>query len=210
MRPLSKSYGGSGVQGSTSPGTLIDGISGLNWTPRTLFLFVNKHEFSSFSPQRLPPQVSPTGALGAVVQLTASLGGGGRYARRFTVPILDPIQVDVSGWWDVRVELLAFSKGLTDAELRAVVSERARATLHTPPVFLAEAYPLQDTYPVPPGADRAYYNTADANQFWVTGGIDPGSIAIPDPVAVGDVREVAGTHLATGGPNKEIVWRVIL
>lgn len=207
-------------------GTAFQGIAnGCSFQPVTMTLLcLPPGNGYDIDPNRLPPKAGPdyyplvNAAVegGMTVQVAALQEAGGPYTRRFNLAPYRGVQLDISTFIDVRVDLLRTT--LVRGTLWAIVTNREAATTIENTALYAEEYVAMGTYLVPEGADRLYPAVADVGFNWRSWSyFDPAllpgttsDVLIADPALVAAQLEVKGTHFVTSIPSFQALWRIRL
>lgn len=138
-------------------------------------------------------------------------GGGGIWVRRFLVPPFRRFEVDISSFPDISASVLGTS-GAQGFAVYSTVSNRPPPQDNQRDLpFWAETYDAPGTYDVPPGADRALADVADAGFAWRVGTVAGGfGFAFGAPLAVGVPVDVMGGRFTTTVAGLRITWRIRL
>lgn len=160
------------------PIVVVDGIAGLNWHARTLYLSVESPQMNK--PDSWPAVKVWTGGDRTTQFMTVELRGihgGGFWFRRFEVAPFQQIAIPIETLDDVNVTLI--SSSATNYDFVVCASERTLQSAKTAEVFLPQTDTGGTTYLTPPGATHITPHV-DAPDFVWRGQSDVASgIAVP-------------------------------
>lgn len=191
-------------------GDLIDGIEGLGFTPRTLYIKAETPHYNFLTDRRLNVALGNSNVVpGLVVIEFHGLHRGADYLRRFNVSLGNQIAIPVETFQDVRVRVV----DQTGSGFRVVAqaTDVEMSVRDAPPVFLS----TRDTvalglFTVPPGAVSMLTRQADPNFSWINLNEPQLETVYPQPLFAGVPLLVAGTAYRITIPLLETLWTVRL
>lgn len=214
----SESYRASPVNNSLAtpvlPQVVVPGIAELGWRPMTAAIVLTSGLGIDVTPEgivaaggSMAAPVLPSG--GVVIQVRGIVGAGGWYLRRFSLTNFRMIQLDLSRFRDVQIEVLRST--LNGASVVVTISNQPCETSFNEPLWYGEEYTAAGTYEVPPGATEIIPELADAGFNWRSASFGPtGVVTIPDAMVIGVERSVKGTNFEVVANPFRAVWRVTL
>ena len=191
------------------PQSIIDGVSELDFVPATLFCELTSGSGLDESPGNLTPPSGGAVAGNIALQMRGIERSGGWYLRRFTLSRFRMIEIDISTFADVQLEVLRSTA--IGADLVCTVTNRVFGTNRAEVLHYAETYTGAATYLVPPGAARLFPAVTDVNFAWTTDDTQTGAAVLtPEPAFVGVEIVPKGTHFVTTVAVFRAAWRVTL
>lgn len=193
----------------SGPVTVCDGVAGLGFRVRTFYVGVGQST-APLQPFTRPASPPGGGAPSCVFRLVG-LHHGGSYVRDFALGQGDQVEVDVSGFRDVRLILSRANLPTSGNPITpyGVATSREVAGRERPHVI----YPLRiggaGTYRVPYGATHLYPGTADAGFAWSTQDAAGTVVSVPAATTAGVAQSVSGSWYTTSGGFSG-VWRIQL
>lgn len=194
------------------PQVIVPGTADLDFRPMTASVMVTRGNGIDVTVEGI---VAAGGTMnapaftnqGVVIQVRGIVGAGGWYLRRFSLPIFRMVQIDLSRWKDVQIELLKST--IPNASIVCTVSNRPCETTIDEVFFYGEEYGPGGVYVVPPGSNGMVPELADPGFTWITDTFGPaGLVQIPDPAVIGVPKAVKGTQFLTTVNPFRAVWNV--
>jgi len=194
------------------PQVIVPGIADLGWRPMTAAIMITSglgidgvtvEAIVANGGTMLAPKLP---SFGAVIQVRGIVGAGGWYLRRFSLTNFRMIQLDLSRFRDVQIEVLKST--VNGASIVVTVSNQPCETSINEPLWYGEEY-TPGTYEVPPGATDVVAEQADGGFTWKTATFGPASaVAIADPLVAGTERTVKGTNFQVTANPFRAGWRI--
>lgn len=183
---------------------LFDGWTECPFVPRTLWLEVKPPPDSAPAPSSFA-----TVPGGGMVNIRLSgLQGNAVYRRDFALWLYQSVQIDISNWFNGKVEVLGNS--LPNASLVGTFTSEEMHTTVQPVLFLPYVYTATGTFVVPPGALEVCAGVPDAGFSWASTALDTSVVAIPDALPAGGFRSSKGGRFTTTVAPLPLLWRISL
>ena len=193
------------------PVTLLDGIHGYGFEPRTLYIKAQGPDFN-FDDQgdRRLGVVNPKSGVtnGLITVEFRGIHLGGKYFRRFNLPTFREISIPVETFRDLKVRVI--DQTGANYSVVATVTDQIMASHVPDPLFLGTRDIVAGTYSVPQGADSLIAKDADPNFAWLD--LTPPQVedTYPEAVAAGVPLEVRASAYRTNVALFRAIWRIHL